>query len=679
MNEMLEGYMEDLKENLICLNEALIDMEKGDRSQELINRIFRVAHTIKGNSAAMEFYNMEKVMHTMENILQEVRSGERQLTEKIIRILYTSHDFLEDCLVVLEKESSDKNVVITEILEDLKNISEANELREASSKAESKEQQDFEISSELKEVLLENLKRGFIPYEICVEIDAGCAMKTVRAWMVFEAISKYGTIISTVPEQLCEEAFAEGTVAFNDTVVKLLIITDREIEGMDKDLLALAEIEQVTIQEIGPKLIAQVQEEPLKEKGFKDEAQVKPESSANCNKNKASAEKQESGFIRIPVGKVDGLMDMLGELLILNSQFSQLVDEGFGSNTTMSNTLSRTSKLIKEIQALSMSLRMVEIRPTLHRLHRIARETAAELNKKVLVVIEGEETEIDRSAAEKIFDPLMHLVRNAVSHGIEEEEERIKSQKNPEGKLVIKAYSKRGNVYFEISEDGRGIDTKKILKKAIDLNMAEENKEYSEEEIIKFIFKPGFSTQEKINNISGRGVGMNVVEDVITQMGGKIDISNNLGYGCTFSVRIPMNLAVVNGTIVEVAGGRYIIPTLYIKEFFIIDDRSYISINGKTEALRVRDKVIPVINASKIFDMYEADALVNRREIIILELDQKLLAFPVDRILARQEIVSKPLDSEFASITYASGAAILGDGNVSLILDAEAIFKMSEL
>ncbi|WP_411680192.1 chemotaxis protein CheW [Clostridium thailandense] len=679
MNEIFEMYIEDLKENLINLSEALIHMEKGDRDDDLINSIFRVAHTIKGNSAAMEFYKIQKVMHTMENILHEIRSGSRVLTERIVKALYSCHDFLEDALSILEKESCDKSIETGTILQELQEISSEEKPDDKDVKVKLELKEDFNIDAELKEVLLANYKRGFMPYEVKVVLSEDCLMKSLRAWLISQFVGNYGSIIAAIPRELSEELLGEEDFVISDNTIRFMIVTDNNIDELVLELLGVVEVDKVEKRELIEELKEKKSSNKIEPEIISKEY-IKTELDTQSIKNRKPNEKQDTGFIRIPVGKVDGLMDMLGELLILNSQFAQQVEENFENDSVMSNTLSRTAKLIKEIQGLSMSLRMIEIRPTLHRLHRIIRDTAEELRKKVSVSIEGEETEIDRSAAEKIFDPLMHLVRNAVSHGIEDEEERIKNGKSPEGKVNIKVCSKRGNVYFKLSDDGGGINTKKILEKAIDLKMAEENREYSEEEIIRFIFKPGFSTQEQINNISGRGVGMNVVDEIVTHMGGKIDIQNNLGKGCTFIIKIPMNLAVINGTIIEVAGGRYIIPTLFIKEFFIVDDNSWISMKGQRNMLRIRDSIIPVISASKIFDIHEEDdILYNRREIIILELDQKLLAFPVDRIFGRQEIVSKPLDFEFSNINYATGASILGDGNVSLILDAEAIFKMVEL
>ncbi|MCX8128820.1 MAG: chemotaxis protein CheA [Clostridia bacterium] len=842
MKEMLSGYMEDMKDSLLILNDALIKIQNSGADASVINSIFRVAHTMKGNSAAMNFMKIEKVMHTMEDILQEVRNGDRELTEDIIRILFACHDFLEDCIEIISNAESDVRLntdILQNKLEQLKGGKEGDVGKEAI-ETETYDALSREYS-ELLQIIEENCRRGFTVCKITVTIDPDCMMKTVRAWLVFEELDGYGSIVFSKPERPSEEEFRNDTCNFEWNKIELLLLTEKEADSIASGIRNIAEVIDVSLQQISPyevrselerkekeeeilKILSdigvhildcgsrethrriigsiighferiaasdlpeecsfvkkaaselvkalnaalednqQLTEEDMEmlayvckglEISFKtsgmledsdyqakldehllmlksrceapnrrigdillrkglvsdkdiedilnkqresqqelrfgqvavkenkvnayDMLQALKEQGQVTEKKENTAIKAESGFIRIPVGKVDNLMDMLGELLILNSQLEQRTSETGSYDLGSQTILSRTAKIIKGIQALSMSLRMVEVKSTLHRLTRIARDTAAELQKGVVVSIEGEDTEIDRSAAEKIFDPLMHLVRNAVSHGIEEEQERLEKGKKPEGQITIRAYSKRGNVYVEVSDDGRGLDTSKILKKAQALGMTKTHEEYSEEEIIRFIFLPGFSTQEKINSISGRGVGMNVVEEEIKKVGGRVEIQNCPGNGCTFTIRIPMNLAVVNGTIVEVCGGRYIVPTLFIKEFFIVDEKQWVIMQGKAKAVRLREHVIPVLQPEVFFGEEISKAGKERCELVIVELEQKLLAFPVDRIIVRQEIVSKPLGTEFNSIDYASGASILGDGVVSLILDVEDMFKKAGL
>ncbi|TYQ16666.1 UNVERIFIED_CONTAM: chemotaxis protein histidine kinase CheA [Acetivibrio alkalicellulosi] len=393
------------------------------------------------------------------------------------------------------------------------------------------------------------------------------------------------------------------------------------------------------------------------------------------SKKSGSLTPADNGFMRIPVKKIDNLVDLLGEMLVFYSILERDAKEEVGLHSNFMNNLSRMAKTIKDIQGLSMSLRMVSLRPTLQKLIRIGRDAAVELGKEVDIVISGEDTEVDRSIVEKLFDPLMHIVRNSVSHGMESAQERKMKGKEEKGRVNINAYSKRGCVYIEIKDNGRGLDTDLIYKKAKEKNLISSDMDYSPEEINRFIFLPGFSTLEKANNISGRGVGMNVVETEMSKIGGRVDLVNLPGQGCEFTLKIPINLAVINGTIVDIAGIRYIIPTLYIKHLLKPEENQWISVKGKREFIKIRDEIIGLIPSHQIFDTKNDE--VKRNMVVVLEVEQNLKAFPVDEVLGRQEVVAKPLNEEFNNLKFASGASILGDGRVSLILDVEELFKLT--
>jgi len=871
MNEVLNYYLEDLKDQTIALNESLIKLESQEIDKELMDSLFRVAHTIKGNSATMEFMNIQKVMHRLEDVLQNLRSGKLEYSKQVLDLLYAGHDFLEDCAAILPDEESDGSIVIEPMLEKIRQFespaeapvpaaalspkeAKAKEKKEPAKKASGnkKARMRFEslgisiIDKETLEIMGSNLQRGAEAYRLIIRIDPECPMKSVRQWIIYDKIDGAAVHIASQPPRPEEDAYKESAGQFEEDQIMVFLLIEGAIEellttlrnemdilevtsekvemddisyalsciakdpaeeGAKASLLALleeADYEMLSVicpshEDAGVQAVAAVfgqlanveypegfstmqqicrklwdifntaqqnhrelpgnfiheagrisglltewlktgrpleanaissihthfdcwdQEistpqmkigEALAQKGLLNEehietivalqkstyqdlkfgqiavkeniisaSQVRETVSELKNQHaekgpcdRKSEAKTDDSFIRVPVTKVDSLMDMLGELLILNSQIDTDICDSVNCNPALLNKLSRVSKIIRETQALSMSLRMVEIKPTFHRLTRIVRETAAELDKAVSVTIEGDDTEIDRSASEKIFDPLMHLVRNAVSHGIEVKEERAKTGKDPEGRVFIRAYNKKGSVYIDVADDGRGMDSKKILQKARDLKLAEETKEYSEEEILDMIFLPGFSTQEEVNTISGRGVGMNVVKSELKKLGGKVIIDNRPGEGCTFTIRLPMNLAVVNGTIVQLMGLRYIVPTLFIKEFFIADQDSWIAMQGNKRAIKVRDKIVPLTWGHKILEIPEEEA-GSSREVVIMEVEQRLLAIPVDRIIGRQELISKPLSGEFSAAKYFTSAAILGDGEVALILDVEAIFK----
>ncbi len=842
MNEILRSYIEDLRDSLQLLNEALMSLDQGVTDDETINRVFRVAHTIKGNSAAMEFVKVEKVMHTMEDILHEVREKKRELSPEIIKVQYRCHDFLEDFLEIVLRDGNDDKLETKDILDELLLIKDGEKKVEKAAEApkvsESFVDEAFSsIDSELLGVIEKNIDMGMSAYKVVVNFTEDVQMKSIRAFMIFQKIEAHALIIYSNPKQPTEEDFRTGKFECDSDDLKLIIIGDAEIdyliEEMEEDfsvadvVLSLLTKEQIheklksfsatneilemikyieigildiqkreikkdTVDDmleklrtinadapiINSKLLAEISSkliniletierdninfspddaqtvalllqdmthiakqmnivedkfflqqivrnielleenvatpeertgDILKAKGILNDDDVahiiskQKEGDGHLKFGQVAVQEQKVSAvdmtevlkeqqtpvskradkspeaarqIRVPVTKVDNLLDMLGELIILNSQLEQQIETNNIENTTVSNTIARTAKIIRSVQDLSMSLRLIKIKNTLFRLTRIIRDTANELNKKVNIVITGDETEIDRSAAEKIFDPLMHLVRNAISHGIEMPEDRVRVGKSEEGRIEINAYSKRGHVFIEVKDDGRGIDTDKVLKKALKVGLADENTNYTEEEIVNFVMQPGFSTQVEVNHISGRGVGMNVVESELMKIGGKVEIINELGKGCNFILRIPMNLALVNGTIVDISGEKYIIPTLFIKQFFIKEEKDWISMQGHKRAIKIRNEVIPLISEEMIFDRV-VERENERQQIIILEMEKKLLGLPVDNIIGRQEIVSKPLSKELSQAGILSGASILGDGKVSLVIDIEALFKLA--
>ncbi|MEJ6950818.1 chemotaxis protein CheA [Natronospora cellulosivora (SeqCode)] len=380
----------------------------------------------------------------------------------------------------------------------------------------------------------------------------------------------------------------------------------------------------------------------------------------------------DSSVIRIPTKKVDNLLDMMGELMITQSQMEEEAKHLFNENDNFMKKLLNVSRIMKEMQSISMSLRMVSLKSTFNKIARIARDTIDELAKDVEFQSEGEDTEIDRNIAEKILEPLVHLVKNSISHGIESPELRIERGKSSRGLVKVSAYSNRGSVYIEIEDDGDGINLDKIYKKALEKKLIEDSDRYTDKEILNFIFMPGFSTKESVNTVSGRGVGMDVVKTELSRIGGKIEIINKPGLGCTFILKIPINLAVMNGSIISIAGSKYIIPTLNIKEIVQVKDKNSLEIRGKKTMVKIREDLIPIIEVSNIFGktLHKDPPLF-----LLLEMDKKVKALPVDSVIDRREIVVKPLIKEFSNLDYISGASILGDGKVAFILDVEFLFN----
>ena len=862
MNEYLDLYIAEAKELLDEMNNSLLELEKNTEDADLINSIFRTAHTIKGNSAAMEFKNMEKLTHGMENILQDLREGKAEVDGKIMELLYVCHDFLESNLCTIMETGSEEEMKIDEILSKLHLvIEEKHEMLNSEDCPVSEVGKDCRItlSEQDAQSLREQISAGSYAYLICIQLAEDCAFRSVRVWMWFQEIGTYLSVIKSDLEMPGEDDLTNNRFVFDSETVSLLAVSEKDIHQLAGLLEKLQDVKRIKIEllktekidlmknplefsmseaalttpdipdgdagtktrvlktkeiedaftsdfigEISAQIIkleaavrilsdqsktanafhkilrvfhtvrglasfisssqiAEIAETSelliehyIKEnfrredvpisffiessdmirklcdnnnlssdRDFSDQAgrhihnmriEIQKVSSASEEKapdilteeEKAASivlegdhprgdtnvvellhsklEKQAgksadkspgSSFMRVSTQKLDNLVDMLGELLIMHSVMQQEASERFDSNDAFMNNLLRMTKSIKGIQNLSMSLRMVALKQVFQNTMRVGRDTAAELEKKVEISIKGEETEIDRNIADKLSDPLMHLIRNAVAHGIESEAERIADGKPQEGHVTISAYSKKGYVYIEVEDDGKGLSLDKIRAKAAEKKLIVQDCSYTDEEIMKFIFLPGFSTQETIDKISGRGVGMNVVETEIKKVGGKIDIDSRPGGGSRFILKIPLNLSVMNGTIVDINGGRYIIPTLFIKQFLKPDAAQWVNVKNKKSMVRVRDELVQVIHADKIFGKEYTRDEEDESMVVIVEVEQKFKAIPVRSVIGRQEIVAKPLDREFGRLDYASGASILGDGKISLILDVEAIFNSS--
>ncbi len=406
--------------------------------------------------------------------------------------------------------------------------------------------------------------------------------------------------------------------------------------------------------------------------------EVKSKAPSKTQKNKKIATKSSGDIhenIRIPASKADSLVDMLEELIVVQSQVSQEAKDKFNQDSLFFKNLSKMFRITKEIQDLSISFRMITLKSIFQKVKITVRDTAKKMNKKIDLEIIGEDTEIDRLVANKILDPLLHLVKNSIAHGIESQEERQISDKSSKGNLVIIAYSVKGHVYIEISDDGRGIDIAKVYNKAREKGLLEEGKEYTENEIVEFIMHPGFSTSDQVDTISGRGVGMDVVKTEVSKLGGKLSIETHAGLGSKFTIRVPKNMTAMNGTVVDIASQNYIIPTNYIKEIFKVDEDKWIYIKGKRVKVKLRDSIINLIPMKKFFDMDDID--LEEKIVVVLESDKVLRALVVTDILERREVVVKSIGDDFADVKHIFGAAILGDGNASLILDIENIFKMS--
>jgi two-component system chemotaxis sensor kinase CheA len=388
----------------------------------------------------------------------------------------------------------------------------------------------------------------------------------------------------------------------------------------------------------------------------------------------ASAPKESAATIRVRTTKLDNLMDMVGELVIVQSQLSESSRTGqVDENSVHQQNIAQLQRITRELQHTSMSLRLVPIKPTFQKVSRMVRDIAAQVSKKVDFITEGEDTELDRNVVEQINDPLVHMIRNSLDHGIESEEARLASGKNPVGRVVLKAYHQGSSIVIELSDDGRGIDPAKILAKARKTGLVREDQNLGRAEILALIFEPGFSTAEKVTDISGRGVGMDVVRRNIEKLRGKVELESELGKGTTFKIKLPLTTAIIDGLVVKVGDDRFILPTTSVKVALRPEKKQITKIKGRDEVLDLRGKTIPLVRLHDRFNIHTD--ITNHWDgiVVIIETFGKPYGLLVDDMLSKQEVVIKSLGSMMKGVAGVAGGAILGDGTIALILDPSGL------
>ena len=724
VNEFLDAFIEETKDNLENFNETIMDLEKNKDDADLVNVCFRVAHTLKGMAGSMGFEKMRSLTHTMEDCLSDVRDGKLKVTTELINLLFKSHDFLDKCLESIIETSGENVDEPTQLIEDLKKA-HSGELsaapaaeaapapspepepvkEEAPAETPAEEPKSEEKSFE-ENTKVEDVEMSFdVPdgankdncYKIDVTIDKDCKLLVARLFIITKTVGDEAKLLQSNPtlEQLSDMSFTTDNFKIE------MYVETSDSKGLIEKINTVPEIENITCTSVAnPSVTIEKAGERIDLDNFHagdadPNAHHEEASSAPAGEH-ASAPAQAAAaagaahhveeYLKIAASKVDNLADMVSELMITQSLIEQRIMLLEKDDAILTKEIPRMSRLTTDIQNLSMSLRMVPLKSTLQKVIRTGRDTAQTLNKEINLAVIGEETEIDRTITEKLYTPLMHMIRNSIGHGIEDADTRKKAGKDPVGNVTISAYNKRGSVYIEIEDDGKGLDMDKILNKAIEKGIADKDKKYSDDEIANFIFLPGFSTADKVDAVSGRGVGMDVVKTDITKVGGTVRVDTHAGEGTKFTLKIPINLAIMNGTIVKIMDQTYILPTLNIREMVNVTEENWISVKGKEKMLKVRGEVLPIYPIKALLkdngfsnpdDLVESGDYEDESLMVIVELDEMVRAIPVQTVLERREIVVKSLGSEFANLDFISGASILGDGTISLIFDIEGLLKKS--
>lgn len=678
-------FFEESFEGLDVMEQELLDLEE-DTDLENVNTIFRAAHSIKGGSATFGFSQVAEFTHVMETLLDEMREGSRAVTREIIDLLLKSVDCLRGMLNKLQDGESVSNDY-AELVDYFNQLLENNSDGPGSNNVASKDSEE-ECNS------IHNDK--------------------VSGWSIYFAPEPYILQTGNEPIRMFKELRSMGHLRVETDLSRVPSFTDLDPEScfMAWQLELDSEIEKLAVKEVfewveddckleikasgdqskqTSKIATETESEQHKEADSK-EVLAKTESiqaSENTDKKlvpinntedatRATKKAAATASIRVGIDKVDTLIDLVGELVITQSMLGEL-----GDNFDMSkveqliNGLRELEANTRELQESVMRIRMLPIGFVFNRLPRMVRDLSAQLGKKIELVINGEDTELDKTVMEQIGDPLTHLVRNALDHGVESSEIRLAVGKAETGTVTLNAFHQGGNIIIEIKDDGAGIDPQIIYAKAVEKGMIQDGIDIPHEQIIGMIMEPGFSTAEAVTDVSGRGVGMDVVKRNINNLGGSVDIASILGEGTVFTIRLPLTLAILDGQLVRAADEIYVIPLATIIESIPLSGVQITRIAGDMPVYKNEGEYIPIVDLCAEFEIHQDKQSTNEGLIAIVEGENRKIAIKIDELLGQQQVVIKSLESHYKSLQGVSGATILGDGRVSLILDIVGLSKRS--
>jgi two-component system chemotaxis sensor kinase CheA len=661
--EFIRAFLDEVDEQLQLFEENILKLEQNANDDEIIKTLFRVAHTLKGSSAAVGFEKMKILTHEMEDMLDKIRSGKIKVIKQVIDLLFKCLDELK----TLKEEFSSNGGMktdITLILSELhKYISDDQLLKETMNTETNKK---FNLDLEQQIQAQQAAASGLNVFVCEVKLKKDCAMKTVRAFLILNFLNQLGTVIKSEPD----------ITDMNDNIdvesISYLLITEFDKEELKIRVLdRMLEIESFNADLFDLNLIHSQSDNVgnmTKFNGYEGQ-------NTNETKNKANQ------TVRVDIGRLEKMMEMVGELVIEKSRITQIVsllherynsDNSFEDLEEISNQISR---ITNELQELVLKVRMLPIKQLFSRIPRLVRDLANSLHKEIELVIEGEDTELDKTIIEDLADPLIHLIRNAADHGIETPDERLKAGKNPKGNIRVNAYHQENQFILIVQDDGRGINLNKVKEVALEKGIIsrQDSDSLNDKEILELIFKPGFSTSQSISDISGRGVGMDIVRNNINKLNGVIEVETKELEGTKFIIKLPLTLAILNGLLIRINNEIYAIPVSNVIEIVRLNEKEIKKVK-KQDVVIIRERTISLI---WLHDYFKVPRKRRNKNIIIVILGvaEKRFGLVVDELIGNQEIVVKNFSTYIGKLDIFSGATILGDGNVACILDVAGIVK----
>ncbi|NNJ96652.1 MAG: chemotaxis protein CheA [Gammaproteobacteria bacterium] len=708
LSEFHDVFFEECSEGLDVMESGLLELDHTTDSED-INAIFRAAHSIKGGSASFGFMEISSFTHVMETLLDEIRDGRRDITRDGIDLLLASVDVLRGMVAAARDEQAYDQPVIDEVHQKLESMlvtqtkvdtgiaeqkeDTASETVQICEKANVPREADQRITSwsinfkpdasllragnEPSRIFRELMRLG----ELTVEADVSAIPPLSEidpencyiGWSLSLETSASREEIEELFSWVADESDLE--IACAATRQKL---PDTDVEpGTGKQApIVSAETPGEVLVEASADVTPNVQDQPAEKANT---SQVTKVAEATKNKSVSSGSGKESGSIRVAIDKVDELINLVGELVITQSMLSQtgvdLANSEAGHFDKLRDGLTQLERNTRELQESVLQIRMLPISFSFSRFPRLVRDLSSKIGKQVELTMTGEQTEVDKTVLEKIGDPLIHLVRNSLDHGIETPEVRKAAGKPETGRLELLAYHEGGDIIIKVIDDGAGLNRENIITKAMEKGLIGETEDLTDERVYNLIFAPGFSTAEQVSDVSGRGVGMDVVRRNVRDLGGNVSINSNDGAGSTVTIRLPLTLAILDGQLARIGEETYIISLVSIVETLQMQKESISSFTGQSELYRLRDEYIPIIRLSELFGTKSGKKNLEDGLLIVVEADGQHHGLFVDELLGQQQVVIKSLESNFTHIQGIAGATILGDGKVALIIDIPGLIQ----
>jgi two-component system, chemotaxis family, sensor kinase CheA len=686
-SQYMSMFLEESLENLQTLNESLLDLEQNPEDTDKVNSIFRVAHTIKGMAATMGFTDLAELTHKMEDVLAEFREGDLKVTQDVVTVLF-------DCLDTLEKmvdnvqEGSDEKIEIDGIIKALADIKN-NGNKQSSDNIEAKDADllpsdmlNLDLNQYDTSVIKQAREKGYNSIEIKVTLSENTLLKSARAFLIVKDLEEHGEILKSDPstQDIENEEFdfeLKFVLVTKNTMDEIISVVNgiSEVSKVEASLIEFENVEGVTKapdQVVEQQKVTEVKkvEPTVEQKATTEKQSAELKAEANSSPEKKQTQKKEvkkaHQSVRVDLERIDNLMNMVSELVIYRTRLEQIVVSH--KSQELNETLEQVGRTTSDLQDLVMKIRMLPLDTVFNRFPRMIRDVSVELNKEINFVIEGADTELDRTVIDEIGEPLIHLLRNAADHGIESAEKRIAQGKSPVGTVKLVAYQEGTKALIKVIDDGAGINVDRVKAKAEQKGINTDG--MSDNDIRNLIFAQGFSTNEVVTDISGRGVGMDVVKTKIAALGGTVDLYSEEGKGSTFVIKLPLTLQIIQALLVKVGEETLAISLGFIDRVIDYKEEKIKRSNGK-EVIVYREEVIPLVRLNETLDIEASKT--DKKFVIIVNVGDKTIGLLVDSLLGQQEIVIKPLGKTLKKLDQYIGATILGNGLVTLILDVGAL------